>query len=176
MSAATWRLASLLPRPCFAQVENFDSADCQRAAMGPFIHLPDKEPISMIALLWSVIGRDGNGFPVRSIDRELVHGAKELLLSIKWSLPAEISDLNCGQSLKRRRDLDGKWSTKRRAFMLDSEEQLSRNWHMVESPEPLAEEPDETVEPEKDERSRAEKQAEVELLKTSGGDPLTQEG
>ncbi|WP_406700201.1 hypothetical protein V5E97_15360 [Singulisphaera sp. Ch08] len=56
---------------------------------GPVVRLSDQAPIPVVMLLADIIRRDPRSIPHRSIDRELVHGAKELLCGISWKLCQE---------------------------------------------------------------------------------------
>lgn len=60
---------------------------CSCESEGPAVRSPDGRQVSVLELLVSAIRRYGPPLPLRSIDREVVHGAKELLLAFEWSLP-----------------------------------------------------------------------------------------
>lgn len=72
-----------------AWAEAFAEIRPHRLPSLPFVHLARGRTMSVVDLMAEAIGQERWWIPLRSIDRELVHAAKEVLGAIRWRLPVE---------------------------------------------------------------------------------------
>jgi hypothetical protein len=73
-----------------AQSSDLGGISPQPIVPGPLLRLSGEETISLTALFANICQHDRSWLPHRSIDPELVHGAREILCALKWLLPCEL--------------------------------------------------------------------------------------